>query len=144
MSESDAVDIAIQGNLEITRTDLFAARTFIVDNQKRVAKLIETRGVFSGLVRVAGKGKPGKAVVRKVETATVNILGIVGVLVLVGLALMPIPMILQYRKGIVNDVESSYKRAVMKNDGVEGFVEVPSTAPYICGNGDFIEHTFTM
>ncbi len=56
-------------------------------------------------------------------------LGKVGVAILSGLELMPMPMIFQYRKGSVANAESLYKRAVTKNDGGEGFDEVRSTAP---------------
>ncbi len=75
----------------------------------------------------------GKSAVRRVETATINILGRAGVAILIILVLMPIPIILRYVKGLVSNFERSYKRAVMKNDGVESFREVPSTVPSICG-----------
>ncbi len=63
--------------------------------------------------------------------------------------LMPIPIIIKFGKGIVSYVESSYKRAVMKNDGVESNVEVPRVAPSICAkeidNSNMVSmnHTFT-
>ncbi len=128
----DALDMAVQGSVEMVRTDPITPDTFLLDAQKKTANMIERGRVLSGLVRVTGKGIPGKAVVRKVETATINILGMVGVAILIVLVLMPIPMILHYGKGLVSDVESSYKRAVMKNDGAENFMEVPNTAPSIC------------
>ncbi len=80
---------------------------------------------------------------RRIETATINILGIVGVVILIFLVLIPIPMIFQYWKGVVADVESSYKRAVMKSDGEESFMEVPSAAPRICAyeTANSINHT---
>ncbi len=90
----------------------------------------------------------GKYAVRIVEFATINIAGIAGVAILIVLVLMPIPMILLYGKGLVSDVESSYKRAVMKNDGVESYMEVPSAASSICAREIDIEnmvsfkHTF--
>ncbi len=150
LSDTDALDIAIQGNVEGLRSDFVAEGAFEVDVQKKVANLIERGGVISGLLRVAGKGIQGKSAVRRVETATINIFGVVGLAILVGLVLMPIPMMLQYRKGIVTNVESSYKRAVMKSDGEEGFIEVPSTTPKICaegmdnGNVVSLKHTFQM
>ncbi len=134
LSDTDALDIAIQSNVEMARKDFFVEKILDIDVQKRVANLIEGGRVVSGLVRVAEKGIQGKVVLRRVETATINILGIVGVAILVGLGLMPIPMILLYRKGFVTDVESTYKRAVMKTDGVDCFMEVPNTAPSICAD----------
>ncbi len=53
-----------------------------------------------------------------VETATINILGIAGGAILLLLVLNPIPMIIHYGKGVVIDVESSYKRAVMEIDAL--------------------------
>ncbi len=42
-------------------------------------------------------------------------------------------MILEYGNGMVGDVESSYKRSVMKKDGVESFLDGPSRAlKYLC------------
>ncbi len=115
LSDTDALDLATQANAEIWRRDLIVDALLDIDVQKRLANLIEGGRVVSGLVRVAGKGIPGKAVALTGETATITILGIVGVAILIGLGLMPIPMILLYRKGFVTDVESTYKRAVMKN-----------------------------
>ncbi len=86
--------------------------------------------------------------VRRAETATINIVGIVGVAILLVLVLLPTPMIIRYGKGIVGDVESSYRRAVMKNDGVECVLDVPRRAPCICAkeidnrNMVSVNHTF--
>ncbi len=50
----------------------------------------------------------------------------------------------------MTDIESSYKRAVIKNDGVESLMAVPSGAPSICPkeienrNIVSINHTFQM
>ncbi len=150
LSDTDALDIAIQGTVEITREEFLGETKFSLDLQKKVANLIERGAVLSGLVRVAGKRIRGKSVVRPVEIATITILGIAGAAILFGLVLVPIPMIILYRKGIVTDVETSYKRAVMKNDGVDTFMEVPSKAPSICaeaidsGNIASINHAFEM
>ncbi len=149
LSNTDALEIAIQGHAAIMTRDQISGDSFDSETQKLVANFIERGRVLSGFVRVAGKGVPGKSVVRRVETATINVLGVVGAAIVLVLVLMPIPIILKYGKGIVSNVESSYKRAVMKSDGVESYLEVPRTAPSICAkeidnrNLVSITHTFT-
>ncbi len=94
LSDTDAMDIAIQSDVETHRVDFMALEEYDLNIQRRVANLIESGRVLSGLVRVVGKGIPGRSMVRKDETATINIFGIVGVAILTGLVLIPIPMIL--------------------------------------------------
>ncbi len=40
-------------------------------------------------------------------------------------------MTFQYGRGLARDAESSHAQAVIKNDGMESFMEVPNTAPNI-------------
>ncbi len=142
MSNTDALEIAIQGNVAMMTADRITRGTVSLETQNLIANFIDRGSVLSGLFRVAGEGIP----VGRVETATNNILGIGIVLVL---GLMRIPIILKYGKGIVSDVETSYKRAVMKSDSLESYLEVPRTAPSICAkeidvrNRVSITHTFT-
>ncbi len=120
----------IQDHAEMMRKDRTALRTYAFEKQERIANLNKQGRVLSGRVRVAGKEISGKSLERRVETATIKILGISGVAILLLLVLMPIPIIFQH-KGIVSDVESSYKRAMMKIDEVESSLDVPRTAPSI-------------
>ncbi len=126
--DTDALDIAIQGSVTTARLHLSSLVTYSIFSMFRKETLMRWNAAeyFQKSSKLLEKEYQE---FQTCVTATIDMLGKVGVTILIGLKLIPIPMIFQYRKGILANVESLYKRAAMKNDGGEGFEEVPSTAP---------------
>ncbi len=56
LSNTDALEIAVQGHVAMMTADQITQDTFASETQKLVVNFIESGRVLSGLVRVAGKG----------------------------------------------------------------------------------------
>ncbi len=121
----DIMDLAVQANVEVSRREQFGGFPNLDEAKQRVPVLKKGGKVLSGLVRFAEKTVQGKAVKGKADVAAINILGIVGMAILMLLIALPIPAISIYRRGAVADLESSYRRAVKKPQGEECLLEVP-------------------
>ncbi len=87
-------------------------------------------------MRVAEKTIQGKSARGKSTIATINILGIIGIAILMLLAALPVPVLSISGRGAVADVESSYRRAVKEIRGEEWLLGVPDRAPSITATVD--------
>ncbi len=136
LQKEDILDLAVQTNIEVIRRKQFGGGIELSEAQRRVSMLIESGRVLSGLVRVAEKTTQGKLARDKSSIATVNILGIIGMVILTLRAALTVLVPSIYRRGAVADVESSYRRAVEEIHGEEWLLGVPDRAPSIAATID--------
>ncbi len=131
LRKMDVLELAVQANLELMRRDPFSGILTFEGCRRNIAKRIENRKIISGLVRVAGKVKQGKAALYKSDKATINILGLLGVAILMVLIAMPITVLLFFKQRVIASVESSYRRSVIEIDEGRNVLQVPVRTPSI-------------